>query len=371
MGRRELLLILAFVVVGVVAYQLTAPSPKEGERGLSPSRIWDNMRREMRGNAGNASYTHRGSIPVAAEVTQLRISNAHSVVITGEARRDVAYELTVRSRAEDDTTALELAKATAFRQDDLGNSVAFRVTYPRGGQQTAAIVLKVPSHLAIRVESGGPAARAQVSGVASVDLGGISGETSVTDTPGGVSGTHQRGDLTVSNVGSVNLTLTNSQATFTGVQKGLTIIARSSTECRITGSQGPLIVDENNAEITVTGHAGPIRVTGTSGRVTIDRPQQEVKVDTRRAEIEVTLAAAVPMTLLTTAETLRVLLDGPPVVTIDAIVTDGGHIQAGDFNLTPEGSEQEFRLTHSFGSDRAPRLALRNQNADIVIRRTK
>jgi hypothetical protein len=370
MGRRELLIILAFIVVGVIAYQFTAPAPKEGERGLSIPSIWDRMRRDMRGNAGNASYIHRGAVPLSAEVTQIRISNAHAVVVTGEARRDLAYELTVRSRAEDDASALALAKDTAFRQDDLGSSLALRVTYPRGGTQTATIELRVPSQLAVRVESSGPAARAQVSGVASVDLSGISGETSVRNAPGGVSGTHQRGDLTVENVGSVNLTLTASRATFSGVQKGLTITARSSSECQIRGSQGPINIDENNAEITITAHAGPIRVSGTSGRVTIERPQQEVRVDARRTEIEVILAAAVPMTLLTTAETLRLLLDGPPEVTLDAIVTDG-KIQAGDFNLTPEGSEQEFRLTHSFGSDRAPRVSLRNQNGDIVIRRRK
>ena len=37
MGKRELLLIFCFVIVGVVIYQATARPPAPGERGLSLS----------------------------------------------------------------------------------------------------------------------------------------------------------------------------------------------------------------------------------------------------------------------------------------------------------------------------------------------
>ena len=37
MGKRELLLIFCFVIVGVVVYQATARPPAPGERGLSLS----------------------------------------------------------------------------------------------------------------------------------------------------------------------------------------------------------------------------------------------------------------------------------------------------------------------------------------------
>ena len=35
MGKRELLLVVGFVIVGVVVYQVTAPPPAPGERGFS------------------------------------------------------------------------------------------------------------------------------------------------------------------------------------------------------------------------------------------------------------------------------------------------------------------------------------------------
>ncbi len=46
MGKRELLLVAAFVIVGALVYQLTAPPPGPGERSFSLSQLIGNIRRE-------------------------------------------------------------------------------------------------------------------------------------------------------------------------------------------------------------------------------------------------------------------------------------------------------------------------------------
>ena len=48
MGKRELFIILGFVAVGIVAYQLTAPASTS--EGFSFSKVWEAMRREVHGN---------------------------------------------------------------------------------------------------------------------------------------------------------------------------------------------------------------------------------------------------------------------------------------------------------------------------------
>ena len=45
MGKRELLIIAAFVVIGTVVYQLTAPDPKPGEKAFSFSGLMSALRR--------------------------------------------------------------------------------------------------------------------------------------------------------------------------------------------------------------------------------------------------------------------------------------------------------------------------------------
>ena len=120
------------------------------------------------------------------------------------------------------------------------------------------------------------------------------------------------------------------------------------------------------------GPGGPMRVTGTGGRVTIEHPQKEVKVDCRRAEVEVTLDEPVPMTLLTSDETLRLMLDGPPAISLDAVATDGGSIRAEDFDLPIKSVEGEQRCSKVFGNaSSAPRVTLRAVRGSIVIRKAK
>ena len=74
MGKRELLIAAAFIVVAAIAYQFTAPPPKEGERGFSLSRIFSGMRRELHGDSARAEFTVSGTAAVASSVDTLRIN---------------------------------------------------------------------------------------------------------------------------------------------------------------------------------------------------------------------------------------------------------------------------------------------------------
>src|SRR5262245_25313451 len=104
MGKRELLIAVAFVLVGIVAYQLSAPPPKDGERGFSLSRIFSNMRREIRGNPSRASVKTTATLPVGAAVTEVRLTPGRSftIAVTGEPREDIGYELQVNSNGPDE-----------------------------------------------------------------------------------------------------------------------------------------------------------------------------------------------------------------------------------------------------------------------------
>jgi hypothetical protein len=83
------------------------------------------------------------------------------------------------------------------------------------------------------------------------------------------------------------------------------------------------------------------------------------------------MIGAAPVTALTTDEALQVQIDGGAPVEVDASATDGGHVQAGDFNLQPETVERVSRLTHAFGEKPLARVILRNVRGDIVIGKRK
>ena len=75
MGKRELLLIVGFIMVGTMVYFATAPEPAPGQQGFSLSRIVDHVRREIRGNPGSAEVTTSTTIPLKASITELRFDD--------------------------------------------------------------------------------------------------------------------------------------------------------------------------------------------------------------------------------------------------------------------------------------------------------
>jgi hypothetical protein len=103
MGKRELLLVFCFVVVGAVVYQATARPPASGERGLSLSRFIEHARREIRGNRANAEATTTATHELTADLTELRITGPISEVeVEGDGRRDVESTVHVESNGYDD-----------------------------------------------------------------------------------------------------------------------------------------------------------------------------------------------------------------------------------------------------------------------------
>ena len=368
MGRREVLIVVAFVAAGAIAMHLAAPPAKSGQ-GFSFARFFNTARRNVQQERANATVTLTGTFKIGPSVTELRISDIQQTVqIIGEARSDVAYEFTVDSTGPDEATAKVWAGRTVLKPDDLGSTLALAPSYPAEGRQMGKIRLHVPSRLTVRVDG---STGVRVSGVAGARLEGVTGDVNVDQLTGMVKGSHRNGNLTITGAGGAALTLQNSTATFERVIDRLALTARGS-HCRVSDSKGSIEIDETNSDISISGQDGPVRVSGTGGSVTLTDPRAEANVDVRRSEVEVTLLGAVPMTLVTTEESLRLLVGPSASAALDAIATERGNIQAKEFNWTPESSADERRLERTLGGGpHAPRVVLRNQRGDIVIRKAK
>lgn len=365
MGKRELVIVLAFVLLGTVAYHFTAP-PDTGSSSFSLGNFFQSARREIRGNPGQGSYVHTKSLPAPGGLHELRlIGTITSVEIVGDDRDTIDYEFTVNSTGPDDAGAVELAKQTELIPDDLGDVLVLRVKYPEPATQRASIVVHVPRRLAVRLEG---SRDIKVSHVAGVHLESTRGDVTLTDITGAITGAQQDGDFAVTTAESVKVRLTRSRSQFAGVTGGLALDLRDG-DASIKESGGDLEIDETRAEITVDAHRGTIVVRGADGRITLRQPTAETRVDVRRAEVELQIAQGIPATILTTDEPLRLVLVGTPSFDLDAAATNGD-IQATEFNLTPDTPAPSARLTHSFGGRSDTRVTLRNTRGNIVIRKS-
>ncbi len=134
MGKRELLLVVCFLIVGVVVYQATAPTPAPGERGLSLGRLIEAARREIGGNRAVADLTTTSTHKVTGEITELRITGPISEVeVLGEDRSDVESTLTVNSRAYNDAEAKQYAQESKLVADQTAAALILRMQFPTPG----------------------------------------------------------------------------------------------------------------------------------------------------------------------------------------------------------------------------------------------
>jgi hypothetical protein len=164
MGKRELLLVCVFVVAGFVVYQATSPPRDPNRPGWSFAGIMDEIRREVRGNQSRAETTKTQVIPAPPTVREIRIVRFPSeVTITGEDRADIEAVLKVHSRAYDDAEAKKTAEATKLLVDPAGELLTLTMDYPREGQQTVILTLKVPKRLALRIDDKGGKLRVPIS----------------------------------------------------------------------------------------------------------------------------------------------------------------------------------------------------------------
>jgi hypothetical protein len=363
MGKRELLIAIVFVVIGAAVYQLTAPATKHGE-GFSFSRLWNNARRAAESDRASAKTTTQLTVPVTASLREVRVTDIHGgITITGEARADIAVEFAVQSTGPDGAQALAYARSSKLKVDTLGDAMTLSGTYPTGGRQVAALTLKVPKRLAIRLEGG---TGIRVIDVDTLKVMGGSGGGTLSGIVNGITGDMRGGTIEISDAGPLSLTLTTAQSTITKVHGTMRLDVRSG-RCKASEVTGDVEIDTRQAEIDLAEMDGTVRVGGQGGgHVHVAGPRAEVRIDIRRSSLAVELTRAVPLRLSTTDGNIDLRLADGLAIDLDAAATDG-EIAAGDWQLQPTQSNHDTRLSHTWG--KAALVTVRTSRGDITIKK--
>jgi hypothetical protein len=368
MGKRELLLIVGFVILGAVVYQATAPPPAPGERSFSISRILDNVRRELRGNRASAETIATTSYPVDPALTDFRLNlRSGDITITGEARSTIEAELHVRSNGFDQAEAERLAKETVLKVDRAGNSLNASVFYPQAGRQRASIVLRVPTSVRIRLDPS--SGQLTITNVAAAEVGGARGDTRITKVPGRVTVTHNGGSLTITDLGSLRLTTRGSDVLVERV-KGETTLNVRAGELKAREVEGPLDVESNGSDVSIQkppGTAGStVRITAVNGKVSIEGLRTDGRIDSRNADVDVVVDRAAPLAIYSEGNHRVELTPPAGGYQLDAIAADG-HITLPEGTLQVTTDDQQQRASGAVGGGGAT-ITVRNSHGDIIVR---
>jgi len=370
MGKRELLLVIGFVVLGAVVYQVTAPASLEGEQRFSFSTLLEQFRRHIRGNQASTEITKTETTDLPDGTTELRWGvlngNAESVTIVGEDRSDIESELRVWSNGFDEAEAKRWAEATKLQTTVGGGRISFVVYFPPEARQRANVVLKVPSTLRVNItrQNG----QVNVSNVDGVDLVETRGEISIEHVKERVIASHRGGEVNVSDAGGLKINIRGSDARFARIRGDLAITAQAG---EVTASEvsGAIDIESNSTDVTLekleSGH-GPIRINAVSGTVKMTGVRNDARIDARDTDVTAVLAKPASVAIYNEGGSETELTPPPSGCTLDALATSGGKIRVPNDDMHVKTTASEERLTATLGSG-GPTITLRSNRGDIVI----
>ena len=376
MGKRELVLVALFVVIGVVVYQVTAPPPPPGSEGVSIGGIVQKIRREVQGSRETATATTAQSRPVdaAAKLVRLNIPRNNALIVKGTDTNQIAVEMQVTARGFTQAEAKTAADGARVSIESAGDAIAVTTDWPMrrnnesGFISEGTITLSLPKRLQVRVEP--HAGRLRIEDVAGVEVLGQRGETHIAQSTGHVALNHTGGRLEIAAVPSLKLTARNSNATIRGIA-GAVILETIGGELQLEDIGGPIeILEARNSEIAVDAAKllkPPFRYNGTGGVLRVSGLRTESRIDGRNVEFEVALGAAAPVTIYSTGEDIRVTAP-PGGYTLDAVATEGD-ITSEDSTITATpGDSPDARVTAKIRGG-GPALTLRATRARIDVRK--
>ena len=376
MGKRELVLIAIFVVLGTLVYNFTAPPAAPGSEDVSLGGIFNKVRRGIQGSRETAPAQWTETIAIDSGVRQIRVnvSRPNDMTVTGEDRADIAAELRAVGRGYDQAEARAAAATARLKLERSGDAVvvsfdpAAQRALPKNARiDQLAIVLKVPRRLAIRVEP--RTGRFIATNLASAEVMGSRGETRIGQIDGHLQLTHSGGRLEVEQVRSLKLSARSSRGSVKNVAAAFTLDA-SGGELDMGGITGPFDAELRNTILKLSDLKAlkpPLRLNATGGRITVDGLRTEARLDGRDTDIDVTMAAAAPVTIYSTGEDI-VVTAPPGGYTLDAVATEG-QLRLEDGALKPQ-DETDQRVSGPVRGGGAT-LTLRVSRSNITVRKAQ
>ena len=368
MGKRELLLICGFAVVGALVYYATAPAAAPGQHGFSIGRVIEEMRREIRGNRSSAEVSTTTAVTVKPGVSELRFETGSAgLMISGEDRTDVLCELKVWSSGYDETEAKKYANETLLKSTEAGMSLVFSIKYPDPATQRASLVVRMPKAMSVRIQPS--RAKLEISSVASVELVEARGQANLTGISGRVTATHRGGELTIQGVPAVKLSTRGSTVSLKDVT-GEAVMQLQAGEFKSHSIVGPIEVESNGTRMVFDGLAAtrrPMRINAIGGSVTVMGLRSETRIDGRDTRIDVTIDEPAQVAIYNEQEEAMVVTLPAGGVQLDALAIDGSlSVPPGLPEVKTTDNEQ--RAAGPIGGG-GPTVTLRSKRGDINVKR--
>jgi hypothetical protein len=360
MGKRELLLVSAFAVVGLLVYQLTMPATADSGGGFAA--WWARVKSHMRQNWAEQRFERREEAPVPAAIKTLALDlDRAAVTVIGEARETVGVEVTGVVYGGDPQLAKAMADQVTAALTPDGDVLRFKVTTPTRDELARRpnfrVVLKVPARLGIEL-------RTDVSGVASVHAAKAGGRIRFASIAGAITGEIGRGELDIDRAGSAKFEVRHAQVHIGHVTGALEIEAeRVDLQARNIG--GPVLFETRDGSAEFEDLSGPLTITGRGGEVRVRGQHGPIEAKSDRTTLRFVPRDAVPISATVERDDIDLTLPSGGVF-LEATVSDG------DLRV-PEGLVPVKRTDEQSSASGAirgggPRIVLHVTRGNITVR---
>ncbi|MEO6213500.1 MAG: DUF4097 family beta strand repeat-containing protein [Vicinamibacterales bacterium] len=383
MGKRELLLVAAFIVLGTVVYQVTATPVDPSRPGWSFSGMVQQLRRHLGGNQATAKTATSTTAPAPSSLREMRIvMRSGAITVTGEDRTDIQIDLKVSSTGFDAAEAEQLAKATTVKVDEAGPLLIATVDYPEAGRQTASLEVRVPKRLVIRMDEKNGVLT--VNDVAGVVIGAGRGESNIANIAGLVQVTQRGSVISVSDVDTLRLTTRSGAEARVVRVRGDASFTLQGGELRAEAIVGAIEVDGQNTDVRFeklekTGR--PLRINVNNGEVVLAGVQTETRIDGRDTDIRVDQPVAALLSIYNDGDEAIEFTAPANGFNLDAITAEGrltidsglekagvsvseGTKAAGDGSRAARNESRASAAVRGGG----PTITIRATRGDITIR---
>ena len=365
MGKRELLLISGFAVIGLLIYQLTMPATADTGGGFSA--WWAKIRSHVAQNWVEQHYERKEEVKVPAAIRTVAVQlDRASVTILGEARDTLAVDLSGIVYGGDEEMAKALAKEITVGVTTDGPLMKLAMSLPKRDELSrrprVQLTLRVPARLGIELRLGG--GEVDVTNVASLQVVKASGRIRIASIAGAVTGELGPGEVEIDHAGSVAIETRNSQVRIADVAGSFEVEARRG-DFRARGIGGAAHLEGRDVEAELEDLAGPLRLTGSGGEVRVRDVRGPITAETERTTLKLTPGTAVAISATTEHDAIELTLPAAGIL-LDAQAT-GGDIRTPEGLIAIQRTGDDATASGPLRGG-GPRVMLRTSRGDITVR---
>jgi hypothetical protein len=331
MGKRELLLLVVFVVLGVGVYQVTAPAaPAEG-KGFSIGRMFQFAKAHIQGHQERRTVSRTATLTPAAGVETVVISEIRGAIVvegTDKAEIEVRLEASLSGIDEEDLAAQE--KTLTLEAVNDGKHAAINLEFDHHGNRPRhEMRITVPKHLKVQLTG---RATAEVRGVAGLHLESFGGELEVEGLTGPVTGDTER--LQADFGPGAVLQFSSHEGRIRADAPREVQMTCERTTIEVVDPTGPVTFTEDYCRMDVRRSGGPIKITGDGGTVELRQITHPLTIQAERLTVSAELESAVPTTIQVEEDNVEVTLPRDGGIDLEAVTTDGDLRAPSDLTVT-------------------------------------